>query len=131
MKSNDIILMYLLTRMVSVFPSNSTLSVSLGLQTLWDAPIKLLVCLLENFLLLKIFTHMWENHKLNNELIKSVNYFISVLTSSLLALGEVILKDVNFSSAFCNEKCKLDRKSKLWNLNSPKIFHKIIVYFIQ
>lgn len=31
MKSNDIILMYLLTRMVSVFPSNSTLSVSLGL----------------------------------------------------------------------------------------------------
>lgn len=43
---------------------------------------------------------MWENRKLNNELIKSVNYFISVLTSSLLALGEVILKDVNFSSAF-------------------------------
>lgn len=32
MKSNDIVLMYLLTRMVSVFPSNSTLSVSLGLR---------------------------------------------------------------------------------------------------
>lgn len=31
MKSNDIILMYLLTRMVSVFPSNSTLPASLGL----------------------------------------------------------------------------------------------------
>lgn len=56
---------------------------------------------------------MWENHKLNNELIKSVNYFISVLTSSLLALGEVILKDVNFSSAFCNEKCKLDKVKAL------------------
>lgn len=115
MKSNDIILMYLLTRMVSVFPSNSTCLFHWDYltQTLWDAPIKLLVCLLENFLLLKIFTHMWENHKLNNELIKSVNYFISVLTSSLLALGDVILKVVNFSSAFCNEKCKLDRKSKL------------------
>lgn len=39
MKSNDIILMYLLTRMVSVFPSNSTLSVSLGLLGLLDTDV--------------------------------------------------------------------------------------------
>lgn len=101
---------------------------------LWDAPIKLLVCLLKNVNSLKLFTHMWENLKFKKELTKSVNYLINVLTSSLsdnIALGEVILREVIFSSAFCNKNCKLDRKSKLWNLNSPKIFHKIIVFFIR
>lgn len=63
---------------------------------------------------------MWENLKFKNELTKSVNYLINVLinvlTSSLsdnIALGEVILREVIFSSAFCNKNCKLDRKSKL------------------
>lgn len=73
---------------------------------------------------------MWENYKLNNELIKLVNYFISVFIFLFLVFGEVILKDVNFLLVFCNEKCKLDRKLKFWNLNLFKIFYKIIVYFI-
>lgn len=63
---------------------------------LWDVFIKLLVCLLENFFLFKIFIYMWENCKLNNELIKLVNYFISVFIFLFLVFGEVILKDVNF-----------------------------------
>lgn len=63
---------------------------------LWDVFIKLLVCLLENFFLFKIFIYMWENYKLNNELIKLVNYFISVFIFLFLVFGEVILKDVNF-----------------------------------
>lgn len=54
------------------------------------------MCLLENFFLFKIFIYMWENYKLNNELIKLVNYFISVFIFLFLVFGEVILKDVNF-----------------------------------
>lgn len=79
---------------------------------LWDVFIKLLVCLLENFFLFKIFIYMWENYKLNNELIKLVNYFISVFIFLFLVFGDVILKVVNFLLVFCNEKCKLDRKLK-------------------
>lgn len=55
---------------------------------------------------------MWENYKLNNELIKLVNYFISVFIFLFLVFGDVILKVVNFLLVFCNEKCKLDRKLK-------------------
>lgn len=87
--------MYLLTRMVIVFPSNS-LSVSLGL----------------NYNSLDIFTHMWENLKLKKRVNKIGNYLISVLTSSLsdnITLGEVILWEVIISSPFCNQKCKLDK----------------------